>query len=74
MLARGYPMSDFEQRAADLSVDHPRLVANYRSARQITARLEDGKATTEDLRQSVIFYRALFEELLESPAIERKAS
>jgi FtsZ-interacting cell division protein ZipA len=66
MQARGYPMADFEQRAADISVDHPRVVSNYRSARGIAARCAEGKATTEDLRQAVIHYRALFEELLET--------
>jgi hypothetical protein len=67
MQARGYPMGDFEQRAADISVDHPRVVSNYRSAREIAARSEQGKATTEDLRKAVVYYRDLFEELLETP-------
>jgi hypothetical protein len=69
MLARGYPMGDFEQRAADISVDHPGVVSNYRSAREIASRSEAGKASTEDLRKAVIYYRALFEELLEAPQL-----
>jgi hypothetical protein len=69
MEARGYPVGDFEQRAADISVDHPRVVSNYRSAREIAARSEQGKATTEDLRKAVVYYRELFEELLETPQL-----
>lgn len=69
MLARGYPMADFEQRAADISVDHPGVVSNYRSAREIASRSETGKASTEDLRKAVVYYRALFEELLEAPQL-----
>ena len=69
MLARGYPMGDFEQRAADISVDHPRVVSNYRAAREIAARSEQGKATTEELRKAVVYYRELFEELLETPQL-----
>jgi hypothetical protein len=64
MEARGYPMGDFEQRAADISVDHPALVQNYRGARDIRQRSERGDATTEDLRQAMVHYRALFAELL----------
>ena len=69
MQARGYPVADFEQRVADISVDHPRVVSNYRSAREIAMRSEQGKATTEDLRTAVISYRELFEELLETPQL-----
>lgn len=69
MQARGYPMGDFEQRAADISVDHPGVVSNYRSAREIASRSEAGKASTEDLRKAVVYYRALFEELLETPQL-----
>ena len=65
MRARGYPVSDFEQRAADISVDHPRVVQNYRAAHDIARRHERGQASTEDLRGAMIYYRALFEELLE---------
>jgi FtsZ-interacting cell division protein ZipA len=74
MQARGYPTGDFEQRAADISVDHPRVVSNYRSAREIAARSAEGKASTEDLRQAVVYYRALFEELLETPQVVGVAS
>jgi hypothetical protein len=66
MLARGYPMSDFEQRAADISVGHPHVVANYRAAREIALRHRQGQATTEDLRQATIYYRSLFDELLDA--------
>ena len=65
MKARGYPVSDFDQRAADLSVHHPRVVENYRAARDIALRHRRGEATTEDLRQAMVFYRALFQDLLE---------
>jgi hypothetical protein len=65
MLKRGYPMGDFESRAADISVDHPAVVANYRGARAIALRDERGQATTEELRKAVVHYRALFDELLE---------
>lgn len=65
MLARGYPMSEFDQRVADLSVHHPRVVDNYRSARDIAQRHKAGKATTEDLRRAMVYYRDLFQDLLE---------
>jgi hypothetical protein len=65
MSARGYPLGDFDQRAADLSVDHPRVVAHYRAAREIALRHARGQATTEDLRQAFVHYRALFTDLLE---------
>lgn len=65
MAARGYPVGDFEQRAADVSVDHPNVVKNYRAAHEIAARNNSGNATTEDLRQALVYYRSLFEELLE---------
>jgi len=64
MHARGYPMSDFEQRAADISVGHPHVVANYRAAHQIALRHQQGQASTEDLRQAMIYYRSLFDDLL----------
>jgi hypothetical protein len=69
MQARGYPVSDFEQRAADLSVDHAELVANCRVAHKVAELHERGKADTEDLRRAMIAYRALFDDLLE-PAVE----
>ena len=65
MLARGYPVADFERRAADVSVDYPHLVANYRAAHDIAIKGQRGIATTEELRAAVVHYRALFEELLE---------
>jgi hypothetical protein len=73
MKARGYPVSDFEQRAADISVDHPRVVENYRSAHEIALRVGKDGATTEELRTAMIHYRSLFEELVQVPAaVERK--
>jgi hypothetical protein len=64
MQRRGYPMADFEQRAADLSVDHPEVVENYRSGHALAARVRDGGASTEDLRQAMVHYRTLFDDLL----------
>jgi hypothetical protein len=66
MRARGYPMSEFDHRAEDLSVDHPHVVRNYRAAHQIALRHEKGQANTEDLRQALVYYRDLFDELLEA--------
>lgn len=63
---RGYPMSEFEQRTADLSVEYPHVVENYRTAHRIAMEAERGAATTEQLRQAMQHYRALFEEVLES--------
>jgi hypothetical protein len=76
MAARGYPLEDFDTRAADLSVDHPRVVENYRTARTLALRRERGEAGTEELRQAVVNYRELFEDLLEvhEPAVHRRAS
>jgi hypothetical protein len=65
MKTRGYPVSDFDQRAADLSVHHGRVVENYRAAREIAIRHRRGMATTEDLRQAMVYYRELFQDLLE---------
>jgi hypothetical protein len=65
MLKRGYPVGDFEHRAADISVDHPNVVENYRTAQAIATRELRGEASTEDLRKAVMHYRALFEDLLE---------
>ena len=65
MRARGYPVSsEFRETAADLSVDHPRVVEHYRVACEIVGRQEAGQADTEDLRKALVNYRALFEELL----------
>ena len=68
MRERGYPVDDFEQQAAVVSVDHPEVVANYREGHAIYLRSEGGDASTEDLRQALQHYRALFDDLLESPA------
>jgi hypothetical protein len=66
MEVRGYPVGDFEQRSADISVDHPRVVENYRAARDIAERNARGTADTEELRQAFRHYRTLFEDLLET--------
>jgi hypothetical protein len=66
MRDRGYPVDDFDTRAADLSVDHPDVVENYRAGHGIVVAHERGKAGTEELRKAVQHYRALFEELLET--------
>jgi hypothetical protein len=66
MRDRGYPTDDFEQRAADVSVDHPDVVGHYREAHDISLRNDRGDVTTEQLRQAMVHYRALFEDLLES--------
>jgi hypothetical protein len=65
MQTRGYPMGDFEQRAADISVDHPVVLENYRAAHAIAVRDSQATASTEDLRQAMVHYRTLFEELLD---------
>jgi hypothetical protein len=70
MGARGYPMVKFEQRAADISVNYPGVVQNYRSAREIVLRHGKGQSTTEDLRQAMVYFRSLFDELLDSPKPE----
>lgn len=70
MVARGYPVEDFEARAADISVDHPSLVDHYRTAHDIAERHTMGNATTEEMRQAMIHYRALFSELLETEDLE----
>ena len=71
MATRGYPVSDFEQRAADISVDHPLVLENYRAAHQYALRQSNGDTNTEDLRQAMIHYRTLFEELVDEPEIAR---
>jgi len=75
MQTRGYPVGDFDRRAADVSVDHPNVVTNYRAGREIAARNKSGEATTEDLRQAMMHYRSLFEELMEvaEPATTKEA-
>jgi len=66
MTERGYPMAEFDQRSADVSVDHPDVVENYRKAHAISRASDEDKATTEDLRQAMTHYRSLFERLLDS--------
>ena len=67
MSTRGYPLDGFDQRAADISVDHPLVLENYRAAHEIAIRQTRGQAGTEDLRQAMIHFRTLFEELLNEP-------
>src|SRR3954454_6454482 len=72
MQARGYPIGEFDQRAADLSVDYPVIVDNYRAGHDIALRHGAGKASTEDLRQAMVHYRALFQELLDESNTEKR--
>ena len=65
MLKRGYPMADFDHRAADISVHHPAVVEHYRAAQAIALRDRRGEADTEEMRKAVVHYRALFDDLLE---------
>ncbi|HEX3224749.1 MAG TPA: hypothetical protein VHQ89_01530 [Gaiellaceae bacterium] len=68
MRDRGYPVDDFEQRSSDISVDHPKVVENYRQGHQLANASARGDGTTEDLRQAMRHYRALFEELVDETA------
>ena len=68
MAERGYPVEDFEQRAADISVDHPQVVENYRHGHRLAQASADGNDSTEDLRQVMRHYRKLFDELAEPAA------
>jgi hypothetical protein len=72
MRERGYPVDDFEQRAADVSVDHPQVAENYRAAHAIFQANEQGLASTDDLRQAFVHYRSLFSELLEAEGDDRE--
>jgi len=73
MQARGYPMSDFEQRAADLSVNYPVVVDNYRSGHAIASQLGNAKVSTEDMRRAMIHFRALFDEMVQiAPSVARR--
>lgn len=72
MEARGYPIAEFEQRAELISVDHPVVVQNYRAAHEIALRQTKGRASTEDLRNAMVHYRSLFDELLNNSVINRK--
>ena len=71
MKHRGYPVADFDRRVEDISVDHPHLAQNYRAARDIAERNRRGEASTEELRKALVYYRALFEELLEAQEVLR---
>jgi len=71
---RGYPVADFERRAADISVDHSAVVENYRAAQAIALRDQRGEADTEELRKAVVHYRALFDELLEVKVVKPEAA
>lgn len=70
MRDRGYPVDDFEQRSADVSVDHPNVVQNYREGHRLANASARGDGTTEDLRQAMRHYRALFEELVDETTDE----
>ncbi len=74
MEERGYPMDDFEQRAADVSVDHPDVVENYREGHRLVEEHRAGHGSTEDLRQAMVHYRALFEQLLEDGRMREEVS
>jgi hypothetical protein len=74
MTARGYPTAEFEQRAADISVDHPLVVEHYRAGHEIALRHAQGRATTEDMRQAMIHYRNLFTDLAGEPEVARAAA
>jgi hypothetical protein len=71
MVARGYPITDADQQAADISVHYPSLVENYRSATQVMQRHAQSRSSTEDLRLAMVNFRSLFDELLESPGSQR---
>jgi hypothetical protein len=72
MRERGYPVDDFEQRAADVSVDHPQVAENYRAAHAIYQAHEQGLASTDDLRQAFVHYRSLFAQLLDVEGDDRE--
>ena len=74
MSARGYPMADFAQRAADISVHHPLVVEQYRAGHEISLRHAQGRASTEDMRQAMIHYRTLFARLADEPELTRSAN
>jgi hypothetical protein len=74
MDARGYPLSDFEQRAADVSVEHPEVVQNYRAAHAIAEKNTKAGASTEELRQAMVYYRSLFDELLGASASAQQSN
>lgn len=72
MRERGYPMGEFDQRAADISVDYPVVVENYRAAHDIALRRSRGQVSTEDLRKAMVHYRTLFQQLLDQQELQRK--
>ena len=72
MNARGYPMSEFNQRADDISVNYPNAVGNYRAAHDIVLRYGKGQSSTEDLRKAMVHFRSLFDELLGKPGVAHK--
>jgi hypothetical protein len=74
MNERGYPVEKIDQRAADLSVDHPKVVENYREGHRLATKNQGNGSDTEDLRQAMRHYRALFEELVESDSRQQMAS
>lgn len=75
MNARGYPVDDFDARYESLTVDHGEVARHYRAGRELARKQREGRATTEDLRQALVHYEALFEELVnEPPARERTAT
>jgi hypothetical protein len=69
MSTRGYPVNNFEQMAADISVNHPLVMENYRAAHEIAQKQMRGQSNTEELRQAMVHYRTLFEELVNEPEI-----
>ena len=71
MTTRGYPVHDFDECAADISVNHSAAVSDYREAHEIALQRDRGEATTEDIRRALVHYRMLLEELLAAPATER---
>jgi hypothetical protein len=74
MQARGYPTADFDQQAADISVEHPVVVQNYRAAHEIALRYRRGQASTGDLRNAMAHYRALFQEILDDTQPQKKGA
>ncbi len=72
MQVRGYPVADFEQQAGDLSVHYPEVVSNYRRAHEIAQKSAQGQADTEEIRQAMVSYRSLFEDLVEAEGAEEK--
>jgi hypothetical protein len=74
MRVRGFPTADFDQRAADLSVEHPRLVQSYHAAHDLALKSRGERASTEDLRQTLVHYRVVFEELIAPPPQELAAT